>query len=133
MGVFVTGRLEKAFGYQGDNLRLPVRDLEAALPFYEAVLGFRVVSKGDSPLRAATLARDRVEIGLVENGGDASQDGCAFHVSGIDSLFEEFGAKGLSKQIATIDLEDDGEEKWRVFYVIAPDGLCYWFGERQPS
>ena len=19
------------------------------------------------------------------------------------------------------------------FYVVAPDGLCYWFGERQPA
>jgi hypothetical protein len=35
--------LEKAFGYQGDKMNLPVRDLTAALPFYETVLGFRVV------------------------------------------------------------------------------------------
>jgi hypothetical protein len=25
--------LEKAWGYQGDNMNLPVRDLAAALPF----------------------------------------------------------------------------------------------------
>ena len=25
--------LEKVFGYQGDNMNLPVRDLAAALPF----------------------------------------------------------------------------------------------------
>jgi catechol 2,3-dioxygenase-like lactoylglutathione lyase family enzyme len=35
--------LQKAFGYQGDNMNLPVRDLAAALPFYETVLGFRVL------------------------------------------------------------------------------------------
>jgi hypothetical protein len=50
--------IEKAFGYQGDTMKLPVPDLAAALPFY-------------------------------------------------------------------------GRVAWKVFYVIAPDGLCYWFGERQ--
>ena len=72
--------LEKAFGYQGDNMNLPVKDLAAALPFYETVLGFRVVSRGDAPNKSAVLARDHVQIGLAENGGDATQDGCAFHV-----------------------------------------------------
>ena len=41
--------LDKAWGYQGDNMNLPVLDLDAALPFYETVLGFRVVSRGDTP------------------------------------------------------------------------------------
>ena len=38
--------LEKAWGYQGDNSNLPVRDLAAALPFYEAILGFHVYVHG---------------------------------------------------------------------------------------
>lgn len=29
--------LEKAFGYQGDNMHLPAGDLSTALPFYETV------------------------------------------------------------------------------------------------
>ena len=33
--------LEQAFGYQGDNMNLPVGNLAAALPFYESVLGFQ--------------------------------------------------------------------------------------------
>src|SRR5262245_15661277 len=33
--IVVKGILEKAWGYQGDNMNLPVRDLAAALPFYE--------------------------------------------------------------------------------------------------
>ena len=65
------GTLDRAYGYKGDFMNLPVADVEAALPFYETVLGFRVVSRGDSP------------------------------------------------------------HKWKVFYVVAPDGLCYWFGECQ--
>jgi catechol 2,3-dioxygenase-like lactoylglutathione lyase family enzyme len=74
--------LEKAFGYRGDAMHLPVKDLDTAMPFYESVLGFRVLSRHDAPHRAAVLARDGIQIGLAENGGDPTQDGCAFHVSG---------------------------------------------------
>jgi catechol 2,3-dioxygenase-like lactoylglutathione lyase family enzyme len=123
--------LDKAFGYQDDPMNLPVRDLDAALPFYETVLGFRVVSRGDTPHRSAVLARDRIRIGLAENGGDPSQDGCAFHVTDLQSLFDEFNAHGLNRKPSTFDVEDHGDHSFKVFYVVAPDGLCYWFGERQ--
>jgi catechol 2,3-dioxygenase-like lactoylglutathione lyase family enzyme len=125
--------LERAFGYQGDNMNLPVRDLEAALPFYETVLGFQVVSRSDTPHRCAVLGRDQVRIGLAENGGDSSQDGCAFHVRGLESLFSEFTANGLKKELSEFDSEEHDGVLWKVFYVVAPDGLCYWFGERQPN
>jgi Predicted ring-cleavage extradiol dioxygenase len=125
------GCLQKAFGYQGDNLRLPVRDLDAALPFYETTLGFQVVSRSDTPYRSAVLARDEIQIGLSENGGDPSQDGCAFHVTGVEALLAEFAANGLRKEIGKFDTERRGDAAWKVFYVVAPDGLCYWFGERQ--
>lgn len=127
------GTLEKAFGYQGDNLNLPVVDLAAALPFYETVLGFRIVSRTETPQKAAVLGRDSVQIGLVENGGDPTQDGCAFHVANLESLYQEFQAGGLQKPLSQFDVERHGEESWRVFYVVAPDGLCYWFGERRPE
>jgi hypothetical protein len=67
---------------------------------------------------------------LVENGGDPAQDGCAFHVKGLESLFAEFQANGLNKEKAEFKTEQHGDTAWRVFYVVAPDGLCYWFGER---
>ena len=123
--------LEKVFGYQGENMNLPVRDLAAALPFYETVLGFRVLSNTDTPYKSAVLARDHVQIGLAENGGDPTQDGCAFHVNGLESLFAEFNASGLQKELSAFDTEQRGGVAWKVFYVVAPDGLCYWFGERQ--
>jgi lactoylglutathione lyase len=125
--------LEKAWGYQGDNLNLPVRDVAAALPFYETVLGFRVLSRGDTPHNSAVLARDQVRIGLAENGGDPTQDGCAFHVKNLDALFAEFKANGFRKELADFDVEQHDGVAWRVFYVAAPDGLCYWFGERQAA
>ena len=125
--------LEKAFGYQGDNMNLPVPDLAAAIPFYETVLGFQVSSRSDAPHKSAVLTRDQVQIGLAENGGDPSQNGCAFHVKGLESLFAEFSANGLHKEHANFDVERRDGVAWNVFYVVAPDGLCYWFGERQPG
>jgi catechol 2,3-dioxygenase-like lactoylglutathione lyase family enzyme len=129
----VNGSLDKAFGYQGDTMNLPVRDLAAALPFYETVLGFRVVSRSDTPHTSAVLARDDVQMRLAENGGDPSQDGCAFHVTNLAALFSEFKANGLQKELSDFDTEQHGGNAWKVFYVVAPDGLCYWFGERQPE
>jgi lactoylglutathione lyase len=129
--VVMTATLQKAFGYQGDNMHLPVKDLAAALPFYENVLGFRVLSRSDTPYQSAVLGRDEIQMGLEESGGDPSQDGCAFHVEDLDALFAEFTAKGLAKQRSEFDTEKRDGVPWRVFFVVAPDGLCYWFGERQ--
>lgn len=129
----VTGTLEKAWGYQGDNMNLPVPDLAASLPFYETVLGFRVLSRSDTPCKSAVLSRDQIQIGLAENGGDSTQDGCAFHVNGLESLFAQFKANGLHKELSDFSTEHRDGVAWTVFYVVAPDGLCYWFGERQAA
>jgi hypothetical protein len=91
-----------------------------------------VVSRAETPQKSAVLGRDQVEMRLVENGGDPSQDGCAFHVKELDALFSEFKTNGLQKELSDFDVEEHGGARWRVFYVVAPDGLCYWFGERQP-
>jgi lactoylglutathione lyase len=127
----VKATLQNVWGYQGDTMHLPVQDLAAALPFYETVLGFRVLSRSDTPHNSAALARDDVQIGLAENGGDPTQDGCAFHVNHLESLFAEFHANGLHKARSEFDIERHDDVAWKVFYVVAPDGLCYWFGERQ--
>jgi lactoylglutathione lyase len=122
--------LEKAFGYNGDNMNLPVQDIEAAVPFYEQTLGFKILSRDETPFKSATLARDQVQMRLVENGGDPTQDGCAFHVTDLESLFAEFRQNGLQKELGSIGTEQRDGAEWRVFFVVAPDGLCYWFGER---
>jgi lactoylglutathione lyase len=127
----MTATLDRAFGYQDDAMNLPVPDLAAALPFYETVLGFRVIARADAPHASAVLVRDAVQIGLAENGGDPSQDGCAFHVTGLEALFAEFQRNGLNKPSPGFDTEHRDGSDWKVFFVVAPDGLCYWFGERQ--
>src|SRR6516225_861806 len=107
--------LEKAWGYQGDNMNPPVRELAAALRFYETVLGFRVLSRSVTPHNSAVLARDEVEIGLAENGGDPAQDGCAFHVKGLAELFAEFKANGLQKEMSEFSIEKRDGVAWKVF------------------
>jgi hypothetical protein len=77
------------------------------------------------------LARDLVQIGLAENGDDSTQDGCALHVKDLEELFAEFKANGLQKELSEFAVEPRDGVAWKVFYVVAPDGLCYWFGERQ--
>ena len=129
----MTGSLNRAFGYQGDALHLPVPNLAAAVPFYETVLGFRVITRSETPHPSAVLARDAVQIGLTENGGDPTQDGCAFHVTGLQALFDEFQRNGLGRPQTVFDTEHRDGSDWKVFFVVAPDGLCYWFGERQAA
>jgi catechol 2,3-dioxygenase-like lactoylglutathione lyase family enzyme len=123
--------LTKVFGYQGDPMNLPVTSVDAAIPFYETVLGFTVLSRSDAPHRSAVLGRDGIQMRLAENGGDPSQDGCAFHVTAVEALFAEFKSNGLDQGRPTFDTETHGGAAFKVFYVVAPDGLCYWFGERQ--
>jgi hypothetical protein len=53
-----------------------------------------------------------------------------FHVKDLEALFAEFKANGLNNELSTFDVEQHSEVAWKVFYVVAPDGLCYWFGER---
>ena len=125
--------LKSASGYQGDNMNLPVKDVDAAIPFYETVMGFRVLSHSESPRRSAVLGRDGVRIALVENGGDPSQDGCAFEVDDAELLFGELKTNGLQRELSKFNVEQHGGTSWKVFYVVAPDGLCYWFGERQTA
>ncbi len=127
----MTPALTKAFGYQGNPMTLPVPNLEAALPFYQSVLGFSLVSRAATPHPAAVLTRDAVQIGLAENGGDPTQDGCAFQVTGLERLFTELQSRMMGKQLSPIDTEHRDGIPWNVFYVVAPDGLCFWFGERQ--
>ncbi|HXU07631.1 MAG TPA: VOC family protein [Blastocatellia bacterium] len=130
--------------YAKDALNLPVADLEASIPFYEEVMAFSVVSRNTSPHKSAILARDNIHIGLAENGGDPEQEGCFFEVDNAEAAFEELKANGLTRQpvwterkpaeereVAGFRIDHYGEKSYKVFFVVAPDGLCYCLGERQ--
>ena len=121
---------KSVFGYQGDAMNLPVASVATALPFYESVMGFRVSARDDS---SATLERDDIQMRLVENGGDPTQDGCFFGVDDIEAAFAELKANGLGREEAGYRIDRHGDTNWKVFFVVAPDGLCYCLGERQKS
>ncbi len=117
--------------YQKDALNLPVSNVETAIPFYETIMGFQVVSRSDTPHKSAVLTRDDIQIGLAENGGDPTQDGAFFAVDNVEAAFAELKANGFSKDKADFRIDKHGDTAWKVFFVIAPDGLCYCLGEKQ--
>ena len=127
------GVFKGAYPYLEDAMNLPVENLEAAIPFYETVMGFRVVSRKAAPSKSAVLARDDIQIGLAENGGDPTQEGCFFEVDNADAAFAELKSNGLGREEAAFSIEQHGDTSYRVFFVVAPDGLCYCLGERQNS
>ncbi|MCB0295107.1 MAG: VOC family protein [Calditrichaeota bacterium] len=116
-----------AFPYQNDVLALPVTDLDAASGWYSKHFGMSEVARHDQPVPSVVLERDGVRIGFSINGGDASQDGAAILVSNIQGIKEELESKGVKVGNWRID-ERDGQ-KLQVFFVVAPDGLCYYFHE----
>lgn len=123
--------LVKAWPYQQDKMKLPVGNIESAIPFYETHLGFHVVSRADAPFKSAILQRDNLQIGLVENGGDPTQDGCFFEVDDVQKAFDECKATGLTRELSDFSFQKHGDTNWQVFFVVAPDGLCYCFGQKQ--
>ncbi len=119
----------RAAPYADDAMNLPVADVDAAIPFYEKTFGFRVVTRKEVPHKSVILARDEIQIGLAENGGDPSQEGCFFEVDNLDAAFEEI--KGKPPAASDIRIDQFGDSSMRVFFVVAPDGLCYMLGQRQ--
>ena len=117
--------------YQKDEMNLPVENVEAAIPFYKTIMGFQLVSRKDAPCKTAVLGRDGIQIGLAENGGDPTQDGCFFEVDNAEAAFAELKSNGLGKEEADFRIDQHGATAWKVFFVVAPDGLCYCLGERQ--
>ncbi|MGQ0646224.1 MAG: VOC family protein [Gemmatimonadaceae bacterium] len=115
--------------YALDARRLPVADVESAIPYYERMFGFRVVSRDDTPHPSAILARDKVEIGLEQNGGDPTQEGCFFEVDDAEAAFAELKNNGAAP--GAVSLKTVNGTPYRAFFVVAPDGLCYMIAQRQ--
>jgi lactoylglutathione lyase len=112
-------------------MNLPVADMSSSIPYYEKTLGFKVVSQTAKPHKSVVLARDRIQIGLAENGGDQTQEGCFFEVDNVEAAFTQI--KGRAFEADDFRFDSFGPITYRVFFEIAPDGLCYMIGERQES
>jgi len=120
---------KRAVPYAEDAMNLPVADVAAAIPYYENTFGFRVMSRKDEPYKSVVLVRDEIQIGLAENGGDPTQEGCFFEVDNIEAAFTEIKNKRPADSDFRID--QHGETAFQVFFEVAPDGLCYMIGQRQ--
>ena len=121
---------QTASPYLEDVLNLPVENIEEAIPFYETIMGFQVLSRQDAPCKSAILARDDIQIGLAENGGDPTQEGCFFQVDDVEAAFNELKKNGLKNDDPNYRIDQHGDKSFRIFFVVAPDGLCYCLGQR---
>ena len=134
---------KSAWPYADDAMNLPVEDVDAAIPYYETIMGFHVVSRKDEPCKSVVLARDGIQIGLAQNGGDPSQEGCFFEVDDAEAAFAELKSNGLTmhpvwierkkpeeREEAGFSISQHGATSFKEFFVVAPDGLCYCLGER---
>ncbi|MCC9602611.1 VOC family protein [Stieleria sp. JC731] len=122
-----TAKFVQAFPYQDDVLALPVKDIDEASAWYSKHFSMTEVQRIDSPTPTVILERDGTQIGFAINGGDATQDGAAVLVNEIETIREQFEGEGLN--IGDWRIDDRDGKKFKVFFVVAPDGLCYYFHE----
>jgi catechol 2,3-dioxygenase-like lactoylglutathione lyase family enzyme len=120
-------QFKKAFPFQKDVLALPVTDLDVASQWYCAHFGMVEVERLQQPVPTVILERDGARIGFSMNGGDPSQDGAAVLVSNIRRIKDELEQNGAN--IGNWRVDEQGGQKYQVFFVVAPDGLCYYFHE----
>jgi catechol 2,3-dioxygenase-like lactoylglutathione lyase family enzyme len=120
-------QFKKAYSYQNDVLALPCTDLDMASQWYSEHFGMTEVERLDQPEPAVILERDGTRIGFSITGRDPSQDGAAVLVSDIRGIKEELEARGT--KIGNWRVDERNGQKYQVFFVVAPDGLCYYFHE----
>ncbi|MBD3176630.1 MAG: hypothetical protein GF320_15730 [Armatimonadia bacterium] len=113
-----------------DAMDLPVPDLEAALPFYIQHLGMTAGPMEAGPPRSVTLTRDGVSIRLAENGGDPHNSSCYIGVSDVQAIRQSLAEAG--QDISEERIDDQPSGHYRVFFVRAPDGLCFCIGTKEP-
>ncbi len=116
---------EAAFPFADDVLALPVKDIDVAAKYYADAFGLIEVERHNDPVPTVIVERDGARIGFAVNGGDASQDGAAILVSDIQRVRDEIEGNGVEPGNWRVD-ERDGQ-RFQVFFVIAPDELCYYF------
>jgi catechol 2,3-dioxygenase-like lactoylglutathione lyase family enzyme len=116
---------EKAFPYGNDVLALPVQNLESAAQWYASSFAMVEVERRSEPAPTVVMERDGIRIGFSVNGGDSSQDGAAIQVSDIHAARDELESRGVTTGNWRVD--EQGGKRQQVFFVTAPDGLCYYF------
>ena len=116
-----------AYPYQQDVLALPVSDISVASDWYSKHFDMVEVERKKKPIPTVILERDDVQIGFAVNGGDPTQEGAAILVDRIKEIRRTLEAKGV--QVGDWQIDERDGQKLRVFFVVAPDGLCYYVHE----
>ena len=120
-------QFKEAYPFQRDVLALPVTDLDATSQWYSKHFSMAEVERLSQPVPTVILERDGTQIGFAINGGDASQDGAAILVSNIQAIKDEPESNGA--KIGNWRVDEREGQSFQVFFVVAPDGLCYYFHE----
>ncbi len=118
---------EAAYPFIEDVMTLPVKDLDETVAWYSNAFGLTEVGRESEPVPQVIMSRDDAKIGFVVNGKDPTVDGAAILVRDITSVREELQSNGVEIANSRVD-ERDGQQL-QVFFVVAPDGLCYYFHE----
>ena len=114
-----------AYPFADDVMSLPVEDIDRTVSWYKNSFDLIEAERRNTPVPTVILERDGVQIGFAINGGDAENDGAAILVTDIHRARDEIEDRGIKTGNWRID-ERDGQ-KLQVFFVVAPDGLCYYF------
>jgi len=108
-----------------DTMALPVKELGPAIAYYEAILGFTVVSRDPS---TAVLKRNEAQIGLTRKADHKPPEAgsLAFAVDDLDALHHELSAKGGNP--GEFGIDEWGGKQYRTFFVREDEnGYCYCF------
>ena len=122
-----TPAFKAAYPYQQDVLALPVSDINTASEWYSEHFDMVEVERKETPVPKVLLERDGVQVGFAVNGGDPTQEGAAILVDHIEEIRRMLEAKGV--QVGDWQIDERDGKKLRVFFVVAPDGLCYYVHE----
>jgi len=105
---------------------LPVTHMDTAAAFYTGSLGFHLTFRNGASF--AIVDRDGVELSLTTfevSGVSAGQGRCYLKLTGIETLYSDYLAKGVSI------LHELREESYgmKEFLIADPDGNEITFGE----
>ena len=114
-----------AHPFADDVLALPVTNIDRAQKWYGEKFGLTAVERHLEPVPTVLMERDGVRIGFAVNGGQPENEGAAILVADIHRARRELADRGVETANWRVD-ERDGR-KFQVFFVVAPDGLCYYF------
>ena len=123
--MMATPLFKAAYPFADDLLTLPVKDVDHAARWYGEAFGLREVERHPNPQPAVILERDGVRLGFAVNGRDPEQEGAAILVTDIHRARADLEANGV--RIANWRVDERDGQKLQVFFVVAPDGLCYYF------